>query len=220
MSSCTANHRPRPFITVVVPVRNEARFIERTLARLAEQDYDAGRFEIIVVDGQSADGTPERVARFAEGHGNVRLFANPRRLGSTARNVALRHARGDVVVIVDGHCELDDRRYLAKLASAFERSGADCVGRPQPLDVSGASRLQRAIAAARGSWLGHHPDSHVYSFARGLRVGQERGGGLSPPGFRARRRIRRTVSTLARTWNSTTASTGPGCVVISPPRWR
>ncbi len=155
-------------ITVIMPVRNEAKHIERTLAQLVEQDYDRQRFEIIVVDGQSSDGTPERVAKFAERYKNVRLYTNPRRLGSAARNIALRHARGDVVVIVDGHCELEDNRYLAKLASAFDRSGADCIGRPQPLDVAGATALQRAIAAARSSRLGHHPDSYIYSSREGF----------------------------------------------------
>ncbi|MBU4272661.1 MAG: glycosyltransferase family 2 protein [Planctomycetes bacterium] len=156
------------FITVIMPVRNEVKWIERTLTQLVTQKYDPERFEIIVVDGQSTDGTPERVAKFVERHPNVRLYANPRRLGSAARNVALRHARGDVVVIVDGHCELEDNRYLAKLASAFDRSGADCIGRPQPLDIPGATALQRAIAAARSSWLGHHPDSYIYSSEEGF----------------------------------------------------
>jgi succinoglycan biosynthesis protein ExoA len=156
------------FISVVVPVRNEAGFIDRTLAQLVTQEYDPERFEIIVVDGQSTDGTPELVTRFSQRHPNVHLYTNPRRLGSAARNIAVRHARGDVVVIVDGHCELEDDRYLAKLASAFDRSGADCIGRPQPLDIPGASALQRAIAAARSSRLGHHPDSHVYSSKEGF----------------------------------------------------
>lgn len=151
------------FITVIMPVRNEAKYIEQTLSQLVAQKYNPERFEILVVDGQSTDGTPERVAKFVERHGNVRLLTNPRRLGSAARNIALRHARGDVVVIVDGHCGLEDDRYLVRLASAFDRSGADCIGRPQPLDIPGATALQRAIAAARSSWLGHHPDSHVYS---------------------------------------------------------
>jgi cellulose synthase/poly-beta-1,6-N-acetylglucosamine synthase-like glycosyltransferase len=48
-----------PFITVVMRVRNEAKHIERTLAQLVAQDYDPRQFEIIVVDGQSTDGTPE-----------------------------------------------------------------------------------------------------------------------------------------------------------------
>ena len=103
------------------------------------------------------------MAKFAEAHTNVRIFDNPQRLSSAARNIAIRHARGDVVLLVDGHCELADRGYLRKLAAAFERSGADCIGRPQPLDIAGASRLQRAIAAARSSRLGHHPDSFIYA---------------------------------------------------------
>jgi succinoglycan biosynthesis protein ExoA len=152
-------------ISVIMPVRNEARFIEQTLTQLVLQHYDPDRFEILVVDGQSTDGTPDLVQALAERHPNIRLFTNPRQWGSAARNIALRHACGDVVVIVDGHCEVNDPEYLQKLADAFERSGADCIGRPQPLDIAGASTLQRAIAAARASRLGHHPASFVYSSA-------------------------------------------------------
>ena len=160
------------FISVIVPVRNEAKFIERTLTQLIAQDYDSQRFEVLVVDGQSTDGTPELVAKLAEQYQNVRLYANPRRLGSAARNIAIREARGAVVLLVDGHCELEDDRYLSQLADAFERSGADCIGRPQPLDVTGATTFQRAIAAARSSRLGHHPDSFIYSSAEGFVPGK------------------------------------------------
>ncbi len=156
------------FISVVVPVRNEAKFIERTLAQLVAQDYDSRRFEVLVVDGQSTDGTTALVARIAAQHEKVRLFSNPRRLSSAARNIGIREARGDVVLLVDGHCEMGSTRCLSNLAHAFERSGADCIGRPQPLDVAGASTLQRAIAAARSSPLGHHPDSYVYSCTEGF----------------------------------------------------
>jgi succinoglycan biosynthesis protein ExoA len=111
----------------------------------------------------SSDGTPDLVARFAARHQNVPLFTNPKRLSSAARNIGIKNARGDVVVIVDGHCELDDDQFLRKLADAFDRRGANCVGGPQPLDMAGASTLQQAIAAARSSRLGHHPDSFIYS---------------------------------------------------------
>jgi succinoglycan biosynthesis protein ExoA len=69
---------------------------------------------------------------------------------------------------VDGHCTVDGFNYLRELAEAFRRSGADCVGRPQPLDVSGSTTWQRAVAAARSSRLGHHPDSYIYSSAEGF----------------------------------------------------
>lgn len=152
-------------VSIIVPVRNEARHIKTTLQQLLKLEVDRIPYEIIVVDGNSTDETREIVAELQRDNARIRLFANPRRLSSAARNIGVNHARGEFVVIVDGHCEIENRHYLRDLVRAFERSGADCLGRPQPLDVTGASRLQRAIAAARSSWLGHHPASHIYSDA-------------------------------------------------------
>jgi GT2 family glycosyltransferase len=158
----------RPRISVVVPVRNEAAFIGRTLTQLLEQDYPRDRFEVLVADGRSTDGTPRLVEELAARHANLRLLDNPRRWSSAGRNRAVRAARGDLVVVVDGHCDLANPHYLRDLADAFTRSGADCVGRPQPLDVAGASVLQRAVAAARSSWLGHQPASYIYADGEGF----------------------------------------------------
>lgn len=152
-----------PFITVVVPVRNEAACIARTLTRLAAQKYDRERFEIIVADGRSTDETVPIVRQLQTEHPNIRLLYNPKRLSSAARNLGVRHGRGDLFVIVDGHCDIADREYLQKMAAAFERSGADCLGRPQPLEIAGASPVQQAIALARRSWLGHNPNSFIFS---------------------------------------------------------
>ena len=152
-----------PFISVVVPVRNEEPFLRQTLDQLLAQDYDPERYEILVADGESTDATPAIVAELAADYPQLYLLQNPKRWSSAGRNVAIRAARGDLIVLVDGHCELANPNYLSDLADAFARSGADCVGRPQPLDVRAATPLQRAIAAARSSWLGHNPDSFIYS---------------------------------------------------------
>ncbi len=152
-----------PFISVIVPVRNEEAFIESTLRQLLAQDYHADRFEILVADGCSTDRTREIVADLQTHFPQVTLLDNPGRLSSAGRNVAVEASRGDLIVLVDGHCEIDNPHYLNAVADAFARSGADCLGRPQPLDVSQATPLQRAIAAARSSRLGHHPASHIYS---------------------------------------------------------
>ncbi len=160
--------RPAPFISVVVPVRNEAAFIRRTLDGLLAQDYDPRRFEILVADGHSDDATAEVVRSVARSHPQVRLLDNPGRLSSAGRNRAIRASQGNIVLLIDGHVEVSNPHYLREVADAFERSGADCVGRPQPLDVAGASTLQRAVAAARSSWLGHQPGSHIYSDREGF----------------------------------------------------
>jgi succinoglycan biosynthesis protein ExoA len=154
-----------PFISVIVPVRNEEQFVGKTLQQLLRQHYDPARYEVLVVDGESNDTTRAIVHALQLQHANLKLFHNPRRLASAARNVGVRQARGEFIVFVDGHCDLASPDYLRNLAEAFQRSGADCLGRPQPLEVAHATSLQQSIAAARASWLGHHPASWIYSSA-------------------------------------------------------
>ncbi|MBI2826659.1 MAG: glycosyltransferase [Planctomycetia bacterium] len=164
----TAHPARRPLVSVIVPVRNEERFIGRTLDALLAQEFPEDASEILVVDGQSTDRTVHVVRQYAADHARIRLLDNPKQWSSAARNLAIAASHGAFILVVDGHCELTDRNYLKKLVDAFTRSGADCVGRPQPLDVSGATPLQRAIAAARNSPLGHHPDSYIYSQTGGI----------------------------------------------------
>jgi succinoglycan biosynthesis protein ExoA len=150
-------------VSIIIPVRNEAPHLCRTLRRLADQDFPATDFEILVVDGRSDDGTPEIVGELRSTIPNLYLFDNPKRWASAGRNVGLRHAGGKYVVIVDGHCQVRDRQFLRNLVDAFEASGADTLGRPQPLKCDHPTPFQRAVAAARTSWLGHNPDSDIYS---------------------------------------------------------
>ena len=152
-------------VSVIVPVRNEAAHVRRTLLGLARQDFPAADFEILVVDGRSDDGTPDVVRELQTDIPDLHLFDNPRRLASAGRNVGVAHAGGKYVVIVDGHCHVRDRRLLRNLVEAFEATGADTLGRPQPLRCDEPTPFQRAVATARTSWLGHNPDSDIYSDA-------------------------------------------------------
>lgn len=152
-----------PFVSIIVPVRNEESFLGQTLQSLLAQDYPRDRYEVLVIDGQSADDTVAVVRQRQCNSPQLKLHYNPRRLSSAARNIGILRSRGDIVAIVDGHCEVRSRTYLTDLVGAFERTGADCLGRPQPLEIDAALPLQRVIAAARASRLGHNPTSHIYS---------------------------------------------------------
>lgn len=156
------------FVTVIVPVRNEEAHLAGTLRPLLLQNYPVERYEILVVDGQSTDDTCAVVRRLQPEFPQLKLLFNPRRLSSAARNVGVRRARGEFVAVVDGHCELRSLDYLRDLVDVFAGQGVDCVGRPQPLEVTGATPLQQAIALARASRLGHNPGSHIYSARGGL----------------------------------------------------
>jgi GT2 family glycosyltransferase len=152
-----------PSVSVIVPVRNESRSIEYTLRLLLTQDFPREEFEVIVADGVSTDDTVPVVRRLQGEFANLKLVFNHGKLSSAGRNTAIRHATKDVVVIVDGHCHVPDRDYLKHLSAAFAASGADCLGRPQPLDIDNPTAFQRAVSAARSSRLGHNPDSDIYS---------------------------------------------------------
>ena len=150
-----------------MPVRNEERFIGDTLGQLLRQDYPPHRFEVIVVDGMSTDSTRERVAAAAQLHPAVRLVENPRRLSSSGRNIGFRSGRGEIFVVVDGHCYIEGDRLFRSIVQCFESSQAHCLGRPQPLDPPRITTFQRAVALARASRIGHSRCSHIYSHTEG-----------------------------------------------------
>lgn len=150
------------FITVVMPVRNEERFIAETLGQLLRQDYPADRYEIIVADGLSDDRTREIVRDIREQHFQIKLLDNPKYLSSAGRNVGFKNGKGDYFLVVDGHCFIPDNQLFKNVAECFEKSASDCLGRPQPLDPPGLTRFQNVVAMARGSKLGHGGDSLIY----------------------------------------------------------
>jgi len=79
-----------PEVAVVIPARNEADVLERTLSSLAAQDYP-GRYSIYLVDDNSDDGTGD-VARRVKGTAPIRVFSAPPLIdGWTGKLAALRH---------------------------------------------------------------------------------------------------------------------------------
>ena len=147
---------PRPlrkpvFATVVMPARNEAAFIRRSLAAVLEQDYPPGLMEVIVADGMSEDGTRDAVREMMGRHANLRLVDNPSRIVPTGLNRAIRAAKGDVIIRVDGHT-IVTQDYVAACVSALCRTGADNVG--GPMRAEGEGGFGRAVAAATSSPFG------------------------------------------------------------------
>jgi len=151
-----------------MPVRNEARFIGDTLMQLVTQDYPADRYEIIVADGMSDDGTQKIVLDLGIEYLQVKLFENPKRLSSAGRNIGFMNGRGDYFLVVDGHCFIPTNNLFRNVADCFAKSGADCLGRPQPLDPPGLSDFQKSVALARASKLGHGGDSLIFGEYEGF----------------------------------------------------
>lgn len=149
-----------PFISVIIPVRNERAMLPRLLEQLLAQNYPSDRYEILVVDGRSTDGTPNLVARrFSRRRVPIRVLDNPGIRSSAGRNVGVRAAAGDVFLFIDGHCNLPSRNLLEDTAAILQRTGAACLCRPQPLLAPSPTHTGEVIAQARASWLGRDSDT-------------------------------------------------------------
>ena len=152
-----------PFISVVIPVRNEEAHLGAVLDDLLQQDYPHDRFEIIVVDGNSTDGTSDVVRRHAaRARVSVRLVNNPSQWSSAGRNAGILNSRGDVIAFIDGHCHILSPALLRDTAALLHETGAECLCRPQPLTTGHNTPLQDAIAFARASRIGHGLDSTIF----------------------------------------------------------
>jgi len=93
----------------------------------------------------------------------MRMLPNPLGLSSAGRNVGARHSSGELVFFIDGHCHIPTRTLLRDAVALFNKTGADCLSRPQPLTAEGNSFFQNVVAHVRATALGHGRDSTIYN---------------------------------------------------------
>jgi len=140
-----------PRVTVIMPIRNEAAFIGRSLGAVLAQDYPHDLLDVLVVDGRSTDKTREVVCSVANGYTRVRLLDNPAGIVATGLNLALKEARGDVIVRVDGHCEVPPH-YVRTCVKHLDEDKVDGVG--GAVRTVGDTLTARAIATAMSCQFG------------------------------------------------------------------
>jgi len=111
-----------PQISVVVPAYNAAGIIGACIDSILRDDSSPGDREVIVVDNGSADATRAVISRYP-----VRYLCQPKPGAAAARNMGIRHARGEYVAFTDADCVVE-RRWLAELVQGFENASIACVG--------------------------------------------------------------------------------------------
>ena len=143
-----------PFVSVIIPVRNERHFIARTLECILRQDYPADRYEVIVADGMSGDGTREIIEAFAVRDDRVRLVDNATQVTPTGLNAAIAASRGEILCRIDGHCEVADDFITQNVRLLAEHPEAWIVGGPIVHDGTGLRGKAAAIAMSHPLGVG------------------------------------------------------------------
>lgn len=154
------------FVSVVIPVLNEERYIRECIGSVLEQDYPRELLEVILVDGMSEDATQAIIGEYSAEYPFIRMLENPGRTVQLALNIGMRAAQGEYIVRMDAHSEYATD-YISRCIEYLEKTGADNVG--GPMIAKGKTTKQRAVAAAYhspfalGGGRFHIPDYEGYA---------------------------------------------------------
>ena len=155
-----------PFVTVVVVTYNSERTVGETLSSLADQTYPDDRYEVLVVDGGSSDGTEA----LADEYGAAFHVVEGGTIGA-CRNHGIDLAEGDYVAFTDSDCAVPAtwlRSHVDRLAEAEDHiAGVGGPNRPFPDDPPFAKLVGSLQGTMFGS--GGSPQSHAIDRVREVR---------------------------------------------------
>jgi glycosyltransferase involved in cell wall biosynthesis len=140
-----------PHVSVVVPVYNKARFVQRALTSIAQQTFSD--FEVIVVDDGSTDNGAKVVREFDDKR--VRLVTQANLGPGAARNRGIKEARGSLVAFLDA----DDEwlpQYLEEGVRLLEQSGSEVASVTCGYLTTPDNKSHLALWRRRGLFEGNH----------------------------------------------------------------
>ena len=153
-------------VSLLVTTYNVKEHLEITFAGIEQQDYPA--IEVVIVDGQSGDGTLDVIRAFAGKHEkgggepaslSVKWVSEPDNGLYDAMNKAWRMCSGDIVAVCNDRLCTPDA--VTKLVRAIEQGGGNCIGSHADLVYVDGERIVRTWHMGEGrladGWLPGHP---------------------------------------------------------------
>lgn len=140
-----------PFISILIPVRNESAYIKSCLKALLHQDYPSDRVEILIADGMSDDHTRSVIKEIQDHDPRIQLFDNPGLIVPKGMNILIPKARGEILIRVDGHCVIAPN-YVTNCVRHLQEDYVDGVG--GPMVTVGDDNVSKVIAVAMSSKFG------------------------------------------------------------------
>lgn len=130
----TVKNEELPFVSAMIVARNEEKRIRKCINSLLHQDYPSNRYEIIIIDGESTDGTlkiidDEKAKAETEGRiPEIRIVNNPKHILAAGWNIGIKASKGEYVIRPDAHAYVE-KNFISKSVEVMLRVGdADCVG--------------------------------------------------------------------------------------------
>jgi len=140
-----------PTVSLILPIRNEAKHIRGCLESIAQQDFPHEQMEIIIADGLSSDNTKEVVEASKPSDIPLIWLDNPGKIVPTGLNLAIRQASGEIIIRVDGHAEIAPD-YVSRCVWYLQNQQIQGVG--GPMESIGENYISEVIAYAMSSSFG------------------------------------------------------------------
>jgi len=123
--------------SIVIAVKNEIKYIKRCLESVFNQDFD-WKYEVIVVDGMSTDGTYELLEKLQNKY-DFKLFRNSKINAAAGRNIGINNSKGKYIAFVDGDA-IPARDWLMQIKKLFEKKDVAGVGGPDLLPEDSSNK--------------------------------------------------------------------------------
>ena len=144
------SHPANPPVSVILTVINEAAHLRAAVSAALNSNY-AGELEVVIAVGPSHDQTLDIAHEISAGDSRVKVISNPGGKTPSGLNAALRAAKFEIIVRIDGHSEIDSD-YIRKAVATLNETGAVNVG--GIMAAEGITTFQRAVARAMRSPIG------------------------------------------------------------------
>ena len=141
---------PKREISVILPIRNEEKYLADAVSAILAQHYD-GKLEVILAVAPSTDKTLEIAQQLHINDPRVVIVDNPTGRTAAGLNLAIAASQYSIIVRVDGHSNIPSN-YCQLVSETLEKTGAVNVG--GVMAAEGQSLFQRSVARAMRSPLG------------------------------------------------------------------
>lgn len=138
-------------VAIVIPARNEEKYIGKCLDSILNQSYPVDLIEIIVIDGMSTDKTASIVLDYAKKYKNIKLLYNERRITPISLNLGIKNSTSDIVIILGAHSYID-RDFVKNNVRNLTEKDVDCSG--GVIDFINEGFMDKCIAIATSSPFG------------------------------------------------------------------
>ncbi|KPJ73543.1 hypothetical protein AMJ48_01165 [Parcubacteria bacterium DG_74_1] len=140
-------------VSIIIPCRNEEKFIGKCLDSIISQDYPKERIEVFVVDGMSGDRTRKIVQNYGQKYPFIKILENQKKFTNFAFNIGIKEAKGEAIVLMGAHASYE-KDYVSKCVKYLNKYNVDNIGGVVRAIPVKDTLIAKSIAVSLSSFFG------------------------------------------------------------------